>query len=68
MSTCRTVDSPLLFCFYHRNLVLLFVAAETGASSPLPSKFTFSSAAIPNFRQCLPSRCLAYDHIPSQCY
>jgi hypothetical protein len=38
------------------------VAAETAASESFPSKLTSASAAIPAFRQCLPSRCLAIDH------
>jgi hypothetical protein len=40
---------------------LIFVADETGASKPLPSKFTSAYAAVPAFRQCLPNRCLAID-------
>jgi hypothetical protein len=46
--------------------LLIFVAAETGASEPLPSKMTSASAAIPAFGQCLPNRYLANGHIPSQ--
>jgi hypothetical protein len=46
--------------------LLIFVAAETGVSEPLASKMVSASAAIPAFRHCLPSRCLASDHIPSQ--
>jgi hypothetical protein len=44
----------------------LFVAAETGASEPLPNKMTSASASIPAFRQCLLSRCLANGHISPQ--
>jgi hypothetical protein len=44
----------------------IFAVAETGASGPLPSEMTSASAAIPGFRQCLLSRCLANGHIPSQ--
>jgi hypothetical protein len=40
--------------------LLIFVAAETGAS-----KITSPSAAIPAFGQCLPSGCLANGHITS---
>jgi hypothetical protein len=46
--------------------LLIFVAAETGTRENLPSKMTSASAAIPSFRQCLPSHCLANGHIPSQ--
>jgi hypothetical protein len=46
--------------------LITFVAAGTGASNPLPSKMTSTSAAIPAIRQCLPSRFLANDHILSQ--
>jgi hypothetical protein len=42
--------------------LLIFVAAETDASEPLPSKSTSASAATPTFRQWLPSRCLAMDY------
>jgi hypothetical protein len=41
--------------------LLIFVAAETGAVEPLPS-IMISAFAIPAFRQCLPSRCLARDY------
>jgi hypothetical protein len=47
-------------------LLLILVAEETGASELLPNKMTSASAAIPVFRQCLPSRCLANGHIPSK--
>jgi hypothetical protein len=43
---------------------VLSVAAET--SEPLPSKCTSASVASPAFRWCLPKRCLANGHIPSQ--
>jgi hypothetical protein len=46
--------------------MLIFVAAETGVSVQLPSKLTCASAAIPAFRPCLPSRCLAMDCSVSQ--
>jgi hypothetical protein len=46
--------------------LLIFIATETGASEPVPSKMTTTSAAILAIRQCLPSRCLANGHIPSQ--
>jgi hypothetical protein len=39
---------------------VLSVAAET--SEPLPSKLASASAAIPAFRQCLPSHCPAMDY------
>jgi hypothetical protein len=39
---------------------VLPVAAET--SEALPNKLTSASAAIPTFRQRLPSRCLAIDN------
>jgi hypothetical protein len=42
--------------------LLILVAVETGASDPLPIKLTSASAAIPAFRQCLSSRCLAMDY------
>jgi hypothetical protein len=42
--------------------LLIFVAAETGAGELLPSKMTSASAAVPAFRQCLLSRCLAMDY------
>jgi hypothetical protein len=44
--------------------LLIFVAAETGASELLPSKMTSASAAIPAFRHCLLSRWLRNDHSP----
>jgi hypothetical protein len=46
--------------------LLIFVAAETGTREQLPNKITSASAAIPSFRQCLPSHCLANGHISSQ--
>jgi hypothetical protein len=46
--------------------LLIFVAAKTDVSEPLPSKITFASAAISAFEQCLPSRCLENEHIPLQ--
>jgi hypothetical protein len=46
--------------------LLIFVAAETVASELLLKKMTSVSAAIPTFRLCLPSRCLAKGYIPSQ--
>jgi hypothetical protein len=42
--------------------LLIFVAAETGVCVPLPSKLTSTSAAIPAFKPCLPSRCLAMNY------
>lgn len=42
--------------------LLVFVAVETGASEPLPSKMTSASAVILELRQYLPSRCLAIDY------
>jgi hypothetical protein len=39
------------------------VAAET--SQTLPSKWASASVAIPDFRRCLPNRCLANGHILS---
>jgi hypothetical protein len=59
------LSSVILFVVMGTPL-LIFVAAKTGASDPLPSKVTSASAAIPAFRQCLPNRCLANGHIPSQ--
>jgi hypothetical protein len=44
---------------------VLSIAAES--NEQLPSKLTSVSAAIPAFRQCLPSRCLAIDYL-SQYY
>jgi hypothetical protein len=44
---------------FTRIYLLIFVAAEIGASETLLSKMTSASAAISAFRQCLPSRCLA---------
>jgi hypothetical protein len=46
--------------------LLIFIATETGASKPLHSKMTSTSADIPAFRQSLQSCCLANGHIPSQ--
>jgi hypothetical protein len=40
---------------------MLSAAAET--SQPLPSKLTSVYVAIPAFRRCLPSHCLANGHI-----
>jgi uncharacterized membrane protein len=48
--------------------LLIFVAAETGLCVPLPSKLTSASAAIPAFRLCLPSRCLAMDYSIIICF
>jgi hypothetical protein len=48
--------------------LLIFVAAETGVCVPLPSKLTAASAAIPAFRPCLPSRCLAMDYSVTICF
>jgi hypothetical protein len=48
--------------------LLIFVAAETGVCVPLPSKLTSASAAIPAFRPCLPSRCLAMDYSITICF
>jgi hypothetical protein len=42
--------------------LLLYFAADTYASEPLPSKLTSVSVTIPAFRECLPSRCLAIDY------
>jgi hypothetical protein len=42
--------------------LLKFVAAEIGASEPLPSKLTSASPATSAFRQRLPSRCLAMNY------
>jgi hypothetical protein len=49
-------------------ILLIFVAAETGVCVPLPSKLTSASAAIPAFRPCLPSRCLAVDYSFTICF
>lgn len=46
--------------------LIVFVATEAGASEPLLSKMTSTSADIPACRECLLSRCLANDNIPSQ--
>jgi hypothetical protein len=46
--------------------LLIFVAAETSGSLPLPSKMSSASAIILVFKQCLPNSCLANCHIPSQ--
>jgi hypothetical protein len=59
------MTSVILFVVTVMSLLIL-VAAETGASEPLPSKMTCASAGISAFWQCLPSRCVANDHIPSQ--
>jgi hypothetical protein len=61
-SPSRTVPlfSVILFVVTGMHL-LIFVAGETGVSVPLPSKLTSASAAIPAFRPCLSSRCLAMD-------
>jgi hypothetical protein len=48
--------------------LLIFVAAETGVCVTLPSKLTSASAAIPTFRPCLPSRCLAMDYSITMCF
>jgi hypothetical protein len=42
--------------------LLIFVAAETGVCVPPPSKLTSASAAIPAFRPCLLTRCLAINY------
>jgi hypothetical protein len=49
-------------------LLLIFVAAETGVCVPFPSKLTSASAAIPRFRPCLWSRCLAMDYSITVCF
>jgi hypothetical protein len=49
-------------------LLLIFVAAETGVCVPLSSKSTSASAAIPAFRPCLSSRCLAMDYSITICF
>jgi hypothetical protein len=42
--------------------LLIFVATETGVCVLLPTILTSTSAAIPAFRPCLSSRCLAMDY------
>jgi hypothetical protein len=48
--------------------LLIFVAVETGVCVPLPSKLTSASGAVPAFRPCLPSRCLAMDYSIRICF
>jgi hypothetical protein len=64
---CR-LNCLLLFCLFSRECFVntVFVAAETAAMKSLPSKTISASAALLALRQCLPSRCLANGHIPSQ--
>jgi hypothetical protein len=56
-----TINRTVLFVVTGMSL-LISVSAETGVCVPLPSKLTSASAAIPAYRPCLPSRCLAVDY------
>lgn len=62
------VKQLLVLCYFvvMGMSLLIFIATKTGASEPLPGKMTSISAAIPAYRQCLPSHCLANGHISSQ--
>jgi hypothetical protein len=46
--------------------LLIFVAAETGASEPLPSKMTLLVLLFWLLSSVYHSRCLENGHIPSQ--
>jgi hypothetical protein len=55
----RTLSPTVRVSVVNRMPLLIFVVAETDVCVPLPSKLTYASAAIPGFKPCFPSRCLA---------
>jgi hypothetical protein len=65
-SPSQSVNCPVILFVVTGISLLIFVAAEKGASELLPSKMTSTSAAIPAFRQCSWNRCLANGHILSK--
>jgi hypothetical protein len=53
-------------CFYG-NVFVNIRCLETGVCVLLPSKLSSTSAVIPTFRPCLPSRCLGMDYSVTMC-
>jgi hypothetical protein len=54
-----------LFCCHENVFVNIRCCGNKCLLSRCLARMTSSSYIIPAFRQCLPSRCLANDHIPS---
>jgi hypothetical protein len=58
--------SCVLFCCHGNAFVNILCRWNKCLLSHCLAKMTSASAIIPDIRQCLPSRCLSNNHIPSQ--
>jgi hypothetical protein len=64
---CSMSLSSVLLCCHGNAFVNIRCRGNKCLLSRCLEGMTSSSAVIPAFRQCFPSRCLADGHIPSQC-